>query len=91
MMTENQRVAEETMSKTDNNSAADMTETQGVLVLPFSESWGGGLPSMPRSSLSERSFTQTLEEMGTRIDDLEKNVVDLMLQAGMKEQEIAKQ
>lgn len=29
--------------------------------------------------------------MGTRIDDLEKNVVDLMLQAGMKEQEIAKQ
>lgn len=29
--------------------------------------------------------------MGTRIDDLEKNVVELMLQAGMKEQEIAKQ
>lgn len=26
MMTENQRVAEETMSKTDNNAAADMTE-----------------------------------------------------------------
>lgn len=25
-MTENQRVAEETMSKTDNNAAADMTE-----------------------------------------------------------------
>lgn len=40
---------------------------------------------------SDPSFTQTLEEMGTRIDDLEKNVVELMLQAGMKEQEIAKQ
>lgn len=40
---------------------------------------------------SDLSFTQTLEEMGTRIDDLEKNVVELMLQAGMKEQEIAKQ
>lgn len=26
MMTENQRVAEETMSKTGNNAAADMTE-----------------------------------------------------------------
>lgn len=37
------------------------------------------------------SFTRTLEEMGTRIDDLEKNVVELMLQAGMKEQEISKQ
>lgn len=46
---------------------------------------------MPQSSLSDLSFTQTLEEMGTRIDDLEKNVVELMLQAGMKEQEIAKQ
>lgn len=40
---------------------------------------------------SDLSFTRTLEEMGTRIDDLEKNVVELMLQAGMKEQEIAKQ
>lgn len=29
--------------------------------------------------------------MGTRIGDLEKNVVELMLQAGMKEQEISKQ
>lgn len=29
--------------------------------------------------------------MGTRICDLEKNVVELMLQAGMKEQEISKQ
>lgn len=29
--------------------------------------------------------------MGTRIDDLEKNVVELMLQAGMQEQDISKQ
>uniref|UniRef100_W5MPD7 Heat shock factor-binding protein 1 n=1 Tax=Lepisosteus oculatus TaxID=7918 RepID=W5MPD7_LEPOC len=28
-----------------------------------------------------------MEEMGTRIDDLEKNVADLMTQAGMDESE----
>uniref|UniRef100_A0A3B5KFW6 Uncharacterized protein n=1 Tax=Takifugu rubripes TaxID=31033 RepID=A0A3B5KFW6_TAKRU len=48
-------------------------------------------PACLGRSLADLSFTQTLEEMGTRIDDLEKNVVELMLQAGMKEQEIAKQ
>lgn len=36
------------------------------------------------------SFTFTLNEMGTRIDDLEKNVTELMTQAGMEQQAISK-
>lgn len=32
-----------------------------------------------------------LDGMGTRIDDLEKNVTDLMTQAGMEEQNKTKQ
>lgn len=63
---------------------------QGVLILPFRESWRSFTqPALFNGSVF--SFTLTLDEMGTRIDDLEKNVVELMLQAGMKEQEISKQ
>lgn len=36
------------------------------------------------------SLVFALDEMGTRIDDLEKNVVELMTQAGMEEQASAK-
>lgn len=36
------------------------------------------------------SFTPTLDEMGTRIDGLEKNVAELMTQAGMEEQAVSK-
>uniref|UniRef100_A0A8D3BG19 Heat shock factor-binding protein 1-like n=1 Tax=Scophthalmus maximus TaxID=52904 RepID=A0A8D3BG19_SCOMX len=32
------------------------------------------------------SFIFTLSEMGTRIEDLEKNVAELMTQAGIEEQ-----
>ncbi|KAI9548577.1 hypothetical protein NQZ68_007444 [Dissostichus eleginoides] len=32
------------------------------------------------------SFTFSLDEMGTRIDDLESDVSELMTQAGMEEQ-----
>ncbi|XP_029700576.1 heat shock factor-binding protein 1-like protein 1 [Takifugu rubripes] len=81
MMTENQRVAEETMSKTDNNSAADMTEAMDKTMQRIQE----------RFREMSQQLENKIEEMGTRIDDLEKNVVELMLQAGMKEQEIAKQ
>lgn len=61
---------------------------QWVLVLPFTESHGGQ-PVLVH--VSGFPFTPTLDEMGTRIGDLEKNVVELMLQAGMKEQEISQQ
>lgn len=60
---------------------------QGVLVL-FTESHGG---QPVFGHVSVFPFTPTLDEMGTRIVDLEKNVVELMLQAGMKEQEISQQ
>ncbi|KAG7468678.1 hypothetical protein MATL_G00145910 [Megalops atlanticus] len=33
------------------------------------------------------SLTVTLDEMSTRIDDLEKNIADLMTQAGVEETE----
>lgn len=36
------------------------------------------------------SLTLSLDEMGVRIDDLEKNVAHLMTQAGMEEQPISK-
>lgn len=65
-------------------------EQQGVLILPFTESWRS-FTQPALVNVSVFSFTLTLDEMGTRIGDLEKNVVELMLQAGMKEQEITKQ
>lgn len=40
--------------------------------------------------VADFSFTLTLDEMGTRIDDLEKNVLELMTQAGMEEQASSK-
>lgn len=40
--------------------------------------------------LPDCAFTFTLDEMGTRIDDLEKNVAELMTQAGMEEQAVSK-
>uniref|UniRef100_A0AAQ4S742 Uncharacterized protein n=1 Tax=Gasterosteus aculeatus aculeatus TaxID=481459 RepID=A0AAQ4S742_GASAC len=36
------------------------------------------------------SFTPALDEMGTRIDDLENNVSELMTQAGVEEQAASK-
>uniref|UniRef100_A0A3B5L3Y5 Heat shock factor binding protein 1a n=1 Tax=Xiphophorus couchianus TaxID=32473 RepID=A0A3B5L3Y5_9TELE len=33
----------------------------------------------------QMSLTLTLDQMGTRIDDLEKNVTELMTQAGMED------
>lgn len=35
-------------------------------------------------------LTNPLDDVGTRIDDLEKNVADLMTQAGMEEQQTSK-
>lgn len=40
--------------------------------------------------VADFSFTLALDEMGTRIDDLEKNVLELMTQAGMEEQATSK-
>ncbi|KAK9957176.1 hypothetical protein ABG768_011441 [Culter alburnus] len=37
------------------------------------------------------SLMPELDEMGTRIDDLEKNVADLMTQAGMEDHHKSKQ
>lgn len=40
--------------------------------------------------IADFSFTLALEEMGTRIDNLEKNVVKLMTTAGMEQQAVSK-
>lgn len=40
--------------------------------------------------MADCPFTLALDEMGTRIDDLQKNVVELMTQAGMEEQAVSK-
>ena len=48
------------------------------------------LTGQPVQLLADLSLTLELGEMGTRIDDLEKNVAELMTQAGMEEQAASK-
>ncbi|KAG7245227.1 hypothetical protein INR49_023799 [Caranx melampygus] len=71
---------EKNMSQTDSKAAKDMTdamdETMRRLQGRFQE-------------MSEQ-LESKINEMGIRIDDLEKNVSDLMTQAGMEEQAISK-
>uniref|UniRef100_A0AAY4BG08 Heat shock factor-binding protein 1-like n=1 Tax=Denticeps clupeoides TaxID=299321 RepID=A0AAY4BG08_9TELE len=43
------------------------------------------LQSKFQSKSSIATLTCTMDEMGTRIDDLEKDVADLMTQAGMED------
>uniref|UniRef100_A0A4W6BRI4 Heat shock factor binding protein 1a n=1 Tax=Lates calcarifer TaxID=8187 RepID=A0A4W6BRI4_LATCA len=68
------------MSKTDSKAAKDMTEAMEE--------------TMQRVQGRFQTISEQLEskinEMGTRIDDLEKNVTELMTQAGMEQQAISK-
>ncbi|KAM4540057.1 heat shock factor-binding protein 1-like protein 1 [Odontesthes bonariensis] len=70
----------ETMSKTDCNAARDMTEAMETTMQRLQGRF---------QSISEQ-LESKLDQMGTRINDLEKNVSELMTQAGMEEQPSSK-
>uniref|UniRef100_A0A8C9YS73 Heat shock factor-binding protein 1-like n=1 Tax=Sander lucioperca TaxID=283035 RepID=A0A8C9YS73_SANLU len=68
------------MSKTDCKAAKDMTEAMEESMQRL----------QGRFQLMSEQLESKIEEMGTRIDGLEKNVSELMTQAGMEEQAISK-
>nr|XP_046274359.1 heat shock factor-binding protein 1-like protein 1 [Scatophagus argus] len=64
------------MSKSENQTAADMTEAMEKTMQRLEGRF---------QAISEQ-LESKIDEMGTRIVDLEKNVAELMTQAGMEEQ-----
>ncbi|XP_051245895.1 heat shock factor-binding protein 1-like protein 1 [Dicentrarchus labrax] len=68
------------MSKTDSKAAADMTEAMEKTMQRL----------QGRFQAVSEQLESKLDAMGTRIDDLEKNVAELMTQAGMEEQAVSK-
>lgn len=74
------RLVEETMSRSDDKAATDMTEVMEKTMQRLQGRF---------QAMSEQLETK-VDEMGTRINDLEKNVTELMTQAGMEEQVVSK-
>ncbi|XP_075867832.1 heat shock factor-binding protein 1-like protein 1 [Nelusetta ayraudi] len=64
------------MSKTDSKAAVDMTQAMENTLQRLQGRF---------QTMSEELESKNIN-MGTRIDDLEKNVLELMSQAGMEEQ-----
>ncbi|KAK5884024.1 hypothetical protein CesoFtcFv8_020290 [Champsocephalus esox] len=64
------------MSKTESNSAKELTEAMEETMQRLQGRFKG---------ISEQ-LESKLDEMGARIDDLESDVSELMTQAGMEEQ-----
>uniref|UniRef100_A0A3B3VLK7 Heat shock factor binding protein 1b n=2 Tax=Poecilia TaxID=8080 RepID=A0A3B3VLK7_9TELE len=63
------------MSKTDCKAAQEMTEAMETTMQRLQERF---------LAISEQ-LESRMDQMGTRIDDLEKNVTELMTQAGMED------
>ncbi|XP_068603528.1 heat shock factor-binding protein 1-like protein 1 [Brachionichthys hirsutus] len=68
------------MSKTDNKAAAALTAEMEKTMQRL----------QGRFKAKSEQLESTIDEMGTRIADLEKNVTVLMTQAGMEEQAVSK-
>lgn len=64
------------MSQTDNKAAADMTRAMENTLQRL----------QGRFQTMSQELESKIDNMGSRIDDLEKNVMELMSQAGMEEQ-----
>lgn len=64
------------MSKTECKAAQDMTEAMETTMQRLQGRF---------QAISEQ-LESKIDQMGTRIEDLEKNVAELMTQAGMEEQ-----
>ncbi|XP_045914544.1 heat shock factor-binding protein 1-like protein 1 [Micropterus dolomieu] len=68
------------MSNTDRKAAKDMTEAMEKTMQRL----------QGRFQTVSEQLESKMDEMGARIDDLEKNVAELMTQAGMEEQAASK-
>ncbi|XP_047240135.1 heat shock factor-binding protein 1-like protein 1 [Girardinichthys multiradiatus] len=68
------------MSKSDCKAAQEMTEAMETTMQRLQERF---------LAISEQ-LESRMDQMGTRIDDLEKNVVQLMTQADMEDQSSSK-
>lgn len=68
------------MSNTDSKAAQDMTEAMETTMQRL----------QGRFQAMSEQLKSKLEEMGTRIDNLEKNVTELMTEAGMEEEAMSK-
>lgn len=64
------------MSKTESKAAMEMTQTMENTLQRL----------QGRFQTMSQELESKIDDMGTRIDDLEKNVLELMSQAGMEEQ-----
>lgn len=64
------------MSKTDSKAAVDMTQAMENTLQRL----------QGRFQTMSQELESKIDNMGTRIDDLEKNVLEPMSQAGMEEQ-----
>ncbi|XP_030002670.1 heat shock factor-binding protein 1-like protein 1 [Sphaeramia orbicularis] len=68
------------MSKTECKAAQDLTAAMEKTMQRL----------QGRFQAMSEQLESKVDEMGTRIDDLEKNVNELMTQAGMEQQGVAK-
>uniref|UniRef100_A0A3B3RCY4 Heat shock factor binding protein 1a n=1 Tax=Paramormyrops kingsleyae TaxID=1676925 RepID=A0A3B3RCY4_9TELE len=73
------------MAESNWNAAQDLTDFMETTMQKLQKKFQD-----MSDQLRLHSLTYTLDEMGTRIDDLEKNVADLMKQAGMEEPQSSK-
>uniref|UniRef100_A0A8C7MNQ4 Heat shock factor-binding protein 1 n=1 Tax=Oncorhynchus kisutch TaxID=8019 RepID=A0A8C7MNQ4_ONCKI len=67
-----------------------MTESNSKAAKELTEIMEATMQNLQSKFQSILPLTNPLDDMGTRIDDLEKNVADLMTQAGMDEQQTPK-
>ncbi|NWX62738.1 HSBP1 protein, partial [Promerops cafer] len=68
-----------TMAETDPKSVQDLTAVVQTLLQQMQDKF----QTMPGSVLDPRA----VDDMSCRIDDLERNIADLMMQAGVEELE----
>ncbi|XP_069032344.1 heat shock factor-binding protein 1-like protein 1 [Embiotoca jacksoni] len=68
------------MSNPDCKASKDMTEVMETTMQRL----------QGRFQTMSEQLESKLDQMGNRIDDLEKNVTELMTQAGMEEQDMSK-
>ncbi|KAI5101438.1 heat shock factor-binding protein 1 [Silurus meridionalis] len=69
------------MSDTEPKSAQDLT----VVVQSLLQQMQDKFQTMSDQIIGRNILHSTLDEMSTRIDDLEKNISDLMTQAGVED------
>uniref|UniRef100_A0A672R606 Heat shock factor-binding protein 1 n=2 Tax=Sinocyclocheilus TaxID=75365 RepID=A0A672R606_SINGR len=69
------------MAETDPKSVQDLTAVVQTLLQQMQDKF----QTMSDQIIGRNILSYSLDEMSTRIDDLEKNIADLMTQAGVEE------